>query len=248
MLHLPPSEYLTFDDVMLLPAYSEVLPADVAVRTRLTRSIERQTGTSNHLRRRSDLPDVLLGERHAGSLALGHDVLGEHGLWLTQDELRLGLGLVGGGVPGGRLLGREVLLAGHQVRRGHGEVARALALGALRAREGSIFAERRQRGPSRIDRGDVDASGAMPCLEPTTPARPARRAMETIERKTLLNKSGLGFWCINAVQGCSHGCRYPWSYNSRVSDYAARDAFYAEQTLVVEAFCRQRGIEFETIG
>jgi DNA repair photolyase len=30
-----------------------------------------------------------------------------------------------------------------------------------------------------------------------------------IERKTLLYKSGLGFWCINHVQGCSHGCRYP---------------------------------------
>ena len=39
-----------------------------------------------------------------------------------------------------------------------------------------------------------------------------------------------------------------WNYNSRVSDYAARDAFYAEQTLVVEEFCRERGIEFETIG
>lgn len=33
--------------------------------------------------------------------------------------------------------------------------------------------------------------------------------METIERKTLLYKSGLGFWCINHVQGCAHGCRYP---------------------------------------
>src|ERR1700755_1767241 len=33
-------ECLTFDDVMLVPAYSEVLPADVDVRTRLTRSIE----------------------------------------------------------------------------------------------------------------------------------------------------------------------------------------------------------------
>jgi len=32
-------QYLTFDDVMLLPAYSEVLPADVNVRTRLTRKI-----------------------------------------------------------------------------------------------------------------------------------------------------------------------------------------------------------------
>jgi IMP dehydrogenase len=32
-------EYLTFDDVMLLPAYSEVLPAQVDVSTRLTRAI-----------------------------------------------------------------------------------------------------------------------------------------------------------------------------------------------------------------
>jgi IMP dehydrogenase len=31
---------LTFDDVMLVPAYSEVLPAEVDVRTRLTRNIE----------------------------------------------------------------------------------------------------------------------------------------------------------------------------------------------------------------
>ena len=33
-------ECLTFDDVMLVPAYSEVVPADVDVRTRFTRSIE----------------------------------------------------------------------------------------------------------------------------------------------------------------------------------------------------------------
>ncbi len=33
-------ECLTFDDVMLLPAYSDVLPPDVDVRTRLTRGIE----------------------------------------------------------------------------------------------------------------------------------------------------------------------------------------------------------------
>src|SRR5690606_1775781 len=31
---------LTFDDVMLVPAYSEVLPAEVETRTRLTREIE----------------------------------------------------------------------------------------------------------------------------------------------------------------------------------------------------------------
>lgn len=33
--------------------------------------------------------------------------------------------------------------------------------------------------------------------------------MDAIERKSLLNKSGLGFWCINHVQGCTHACRYP---------------------------------------
>ena len=33
--------------------------------------------------------------------------------------------------------------------------------------------------------------------------------METIERKTLLYRSGLGFWCVNHAQGCSHGCLYP---------------------------------------
>jgi IMP dehydrogenase len=34
-----PREYLTFDDVLLVPAYSEVLPSDVDVRSRLTRTI-----------------------------------------------------------------------------------------------------------------------------------------------------------------------------------------------------------------
>ena len=33
--------------------------------------------------------------------------------------------------------------------------------------------------------------------------------METITRKSLLYKSGLGFHCVNHVQGCSHGCLYP---------------------------------------
>jgi DNA repair photolyase len=33
--------------------------------------------------------------------------------------------------------------------------------------------------------------------------------METITRKSLIYKSGLGFYCLNHVQGCSHGCRYP---------------------------------------
>lgn len=33
--------------------------------------------------------------------------------------------------------------------------------------------------------------------------------MEKIVRKSLLYKSGLGFYCINHVQGCFHGCLYP---------------------------------------
>ncbi|HBG70258.1 MAG: hypothetical protein A2W93_13115 [Bacteroidetes bacterium GWF2_43_63] len=33
--------------------------------------------------------------------------------------------------------------------------------------------------------------------------------METITRKTLIYKSGLGMLCINHVRGCSHGCHYP---------------------------------------
>ena len=33
--------------------------------------------------------------------------------------------------------------------------------------------------------------------------------MDTVRRKSLLYRSGLGFWCVNHVQGCAHGCNYP---------------------------------------
>jgi DNA repair photolyase len=52
------------------------------------------------------------------------------------------------------------------------------------------------------------------------------RKMEYITRKSLLYKSGLGFWCINHVQGCHHGCRYPcYAYmmalsHGRITDYS----------------------------
>jgi len=54
----------------------------------------------------------------------------------------------------------------------------------------------------------------------------AHQPLGTIGRKSLLYKSGLGFWCINHVQGCSHGCRYPchafmiFNRHGRVRDYA----------------------------
>ncbi len=52
------------------------------------------------------------------------------------------------------------------------------------------------------------------------------RRLETIERKSLLYRSGLGFFCINHALGCSHGCRYPCyaflmaRHHGRVADYA----------------------------
>lgn len=39
MIHFPVPEALTFDDVLLLPAHSEVVPAEVSTRTQLTRNI-----------------------------------------------------------------------------------------------------------------------------------------------------------------------------------------------------------------
>ncbi len=49
--------------------------------------------------------------------------------------------------------------------------------------------------------------------------------MDNITRKSLLYKSGLGFYCLNHVQGCRHGCRYPcYAYmmahtHGRVNNY-----------------------------
>lgn len=51
--------------------------------------------------------------------------------------------------------------------------------------------------------------------------------MEQITRKSLLYKSGLGFWCINHVQGCSHGCCYP-CYAWMMADSRRRVESYEE--------------------
>jgi DNA repair photolyase len=52
----------------------------------------------------------------------------------------------------------------------------------------------------------------------------AKRVLESITRKSLLNKSALGFLCINHVQGCSHGCLYPCYAFSMARGYGrARD-------------------------
>jgi len=51
--------------------------------------------------------------------------------------------------------------------------------------------------------------------------------METITRKSLIYKSGLGFYCLNHVQGCSHGCRYP-CYAFSMAKHYGRAADYQE--------------------
>jgi len=51
--------------------------------------------------------------------------------------------------------------------------------------------------------------------------------METITRKKLLYRSGLGFMCVNAALGCSHGCRYP-CYAFMMGRSYGRTASYEE--------------------
>jgi DNA repair photolyase len=51
--------------------------------------------------------------------------------------------------------------------------------------------------------------------------------METITRKSLIYKSGLGFYCLNHVHGCSHGCRYP-CYAFSMAKHYGRAAGYNE--------------------
>src|ERR1700722_4982160 len=40
MIHFPVPEALTFDDVLLVPSYSDVVPANANTQTRLSRNIE----------------------------------------------------------------------------------------------------------------------------------------------------------------------------------------------------------------
>jgi len=48
-----------------------------------------------------------------------------------------------------------------------------------------------------------------------------------VERKSLLYKSGLGFYCINHVVGCAHGCLYP-CYAFMMAKHYGRAHTYAE--------------------
>jgi len=51
--------------------------------------------------------------------------------------------------------------------------------------------------------------------------------VDSITRKTMLYKSGLGFFCVNHVQGCSHGCLYP-CYAYMMAHTYGRAKTYAE--------------------
>jgi len=59
--------------------------------------------------------------------------------------------------------------------------------------------------------------------------------MDTITRKTLIYKSGLGILCINHVRGCSHGCRYPC--------YAYMIAHSHQQVKSYEEWCKPLLVE-----
>jgi len=62
--------------------------------------------------------------------------------------------------------------------------------------------------------------------------------METITRKSLLYKSGLGFYAINHVLGCHHGCRYP-CYAYMMAEHHGRVKSYDEwctPRLVINAY------------
>lgn len=48
--------------------------------------------------------------------------------------------------------------------------------------------------------------------------------MQTVRRRSLIYRSGLGFWAINPAQGCSHGCRYPcYAYQLASRYHRVRD-------------------------
>ena len=51
--------------------------------------------------------------------------------------------------------------------------------------------------------------------------------MESVTRKTMLYRSGLGFFCVNHVQGCGHGCLYP-CYAYMMAHTYGRAKTYAE--------------------
>jgi len=61
--------------------------------------------------------------------------------------------------------------------------------------------------------------------------------MEHITRKSLLYKSGLGFYCINHVQGCYHGCRYPCYANMMAQTHGRVNSYneWCQPRLVANA-------------
>jgi DNA repair photolyase len=61
--------------------------------------------------------------------------------------------------------------------------------------------------------------------------------MDKVRRKSLLYKSGLGFWCVNHVQGCAHACKYPcYAYlMARQYGRAKDDADWCHPRLVENA-------------
>ncbi len=76
----------------------------------------------------------------------------------------------------------------------------------------------------------------------------ATGALERVERKSLLYRSGLGFFCVNHVQGCSHGCLYPCyaflmaKHYGRATDYSdwCRPRLVADAVALLERDLRRK--------
>ncbi len=78
MIELPVSEALTFDDVLLVPAYSDVVPAHVSTQTRLTQHHHPQHAAD--VRRHGHRDRVAPGHRHGAA--------GRHGRGPSQSHHR----------------------------------------------------------------------------------------------------------------------------------------------------------------
>lgn len=75
-------EALTFDDVLLLPAYSTVLPKDVSLKTRLTRGIQLNIPLV------SAAMDTVTESRMAIAMAQNGGIGILHKTWILPHKLR----------------------------------------------------------------------------------------------------------------------------------------------------------------
>src|SRR3974377_1295076 len=72
MIHFPVPEALTFDDVLLLPARSDVVPANASTQTQLTRNIRLNITIVSAAMRRVNESHMAFGLAQQGGLGIIH--------------------------------------------------------------------------------------------------------------------------------------------------------------------------------